>query len=62
MKSQIHTAEAGDRQNFPNTSLPFGFNPEAEWLNGRLAMLGLIAALLLEWLTGQSAITWLTHL
>ncbi|HEY9637199.1 MAG TPA: high light inducible protein [Coleofasciculaceae cyanobacterium] len=32
----------------------FGFTPFAETLNGRLAMLGFVIGLTIEWFTGQN--------
>jgi hypothetical protein len=40
----------------------FGFNEHAEKLNGRLAMIGFVAALILEAVTGHGVIGWLTGL
>ncbi|WP_088429122.1 chlorophyll a/b-binding protein [Halomicronema hongdechloris] len=40
----------------------FGFNRYAEQLNGRLAMIGFVSALLFEALTGQGVFGWLTRL
>jgi hypothetical protein len=40
----------------------FGFNEHAEKLNGRLAMIGFISAMVLEVLTGHGLIGWLTNL
>lgn len=37
----------------------FGFNEYAEKLNGRAAMIGLILALAIEYLSGQSLLSWL---
>ncbi|MGF1566891.1 MAG: chlorophyll a/b-binding protein [Nodosilinea sp.] len=37
----------------------FGWNAYAERINGRFAMVGFIALLLLEWFTQQSFFTWL---
>lgn len=37
----------------------FGFTPFAEQLNGRLAMLGFVIALILELQSGQSLVHWL---
>jgi hypothetical protein len=34
----------------------FGFTPQAENWNGRLAMIGFVAALLTEYLTGQGVL------
>lgn len=39
-----------------------GFNEYAEKLNGRLAMIGFVSALILEALTGHGAIGWLAGL
>lgn len=69
MKGGIVTEEQG-RQNiyavepkmYVSNESQFGFNPQAERLNGRLAMLGFIALLLLEGLTGQGLIGLLTSL
>ncbi len=69
MKGGIVTEEQG-RQNiyavepkmYVSNESQFGFNPQAERLNGRLAMLGFIALLLLEGLTGQGLIGFLTSL
>ena len=69
MKGGIVTEEQG-RQNiyavepkmYVSNESQFGFNPQAERLNGRLAMLGFIALLLLERLTGQGLIGFLTSL
>lgn len=40
----------------------FGFNQHAEKLNGRLAMIGFVSLLLLEALTGNGLIGWLSKL
>ncbi|MDY6941085.1 MAG: chlorophyll a/b-binding protein [Cyanobacteriota bacterium] len=37
----------------------FGFTPQAETLNGRLAMLGFTAVLLIEWFTNQGVLEFL---
>lgn len=37
----------------------FGWVSYAERLNGRFAMVGFVALLLLEWLSGQDFFTWL---
>ncbi len=37
----------------------FGFNAYAERLNGRAAMIGLIAILAVEYTTGQGLLAWL---
>jgi hypothetical protein len=52
----------------PKKSLPadynkpeptFGWTPYAEQLNGRFAMLGFVALLIVEFFTRQDLITWL---
>lgn len=44
----------------PNTQEPlFGFNRYAERLNGRAAMIGFVAMLLVEFLTGKGVLSWL---
>ncbi|MFP4133686.1 MAG: chlorophyll a/b-binding protein [Halothece sp.] len=44
----------------PNTKEPtFGFNRYAERLNGRAAMVGFVALLLVEVLTGKGLLSWL---
>ena len=40
----------------------FGFNEYAEKLNGRLAMIGFVSALIVEIVTGHGVIGWLTNL
>lgn len=40
----------------------FGFNEYAEKLNGRLAMIGFVSLLVLEALTGNGLIGWLSKL
>ncbi|NBD15347.1 MAG: hypothetical protein GVY04_04160 [Cyanobacteria bacterium] len=43
----------------PNTKEPkFGFNQYAERLNGRAAMIGFVALLLIEFLTGKGLLAW----
>ncbi len=44
----------------PKISQPkFGFNDYAERLNGRAAMIGFVAALIVEYVTGQGVMSWL---
>jgi Chlorophyll A-B binding protein len=37
----------------------FGFNRFAERLNGRAAMIGFAALLIIEYVTGQNPLTWM---
>ena len=37
----------------------FGWNPYAELVNGRVAMLAIVGVLVLEWFTNQDIWTWL---
>lgn len=37
----------------------FGFNSYAERLNGRAAMIGFVATLAIEYVTGQGLLSWL---
>ena len=37
----------------------FGFNSYAERLNGRAAMIGFVATLIIEYFTGQGLLSWL---
>ncbi len=70
MTTNGYTVEDGNRLNnyaiepkvYVDDTERFGFNPYAEKLNGRLAMIGFVSALLFEALTGQGIITWLTNL
>jgi Chlorophyll A-B binding protein len=41
------------------TKFQFGSNPSAEVWNGRLAMIGFLAAMLVELTTGQGFMHWL---
>ncbi|MGB3615175.1 MAG: hypothetical protein WBA10_15385 [Elainellaceae cyanobacterium] len=44
----------------PNFYEPkFGFNDYAERLNGRAAMVGFVATLAIEYISGQSLLSWL---
>lgn len=63
MESQTptnHYAEQAERKygEFA-TKFQFGSNPSAEIWNGRLAMLGFFAALIVELATGQGFFHWL---
>ncbi|NMF85769.1 chlorophyll a/b-binding protein [Nodosilinea sp. P-1105] len=65
-----YVVEEGDRLNnyaiepkvYVDDTQQFGFNAYAEKLNGRLAMVGFVSAILFEALTGHGVVTWLTHL
>jgi hypothetical protein len=41
------------------TKFQFGSNPSAEIWNGRLAMIGFLAAVIVELVTGQGFVHWL---
>ena len=44
----------------PNLYEPkFGFNDYAERLNGRAAMIGFVATLAIEYISGQGLLSWL---
>jgi Chlorophyll A-B binding protein len=44
----------------PRTSNPkYGFNNYVERLNGRVAMIGFIAAIVVEAVTGKGVLSWL---
>ncbi|MGI0492397.1 chlorophyll a/b-binding protein [Alkalinema pantanalense CENA528] len=45
-----------------NGQSQFGFNPYAEKLNGRLAMIGFVSAIVLEIVTGHGVVGFLTGL
>ncbi len=47
---------------YVDESQQFGFNEYAEELNGRLAMIGFVSALILELATGHGVIGFLTSL
>ncbi|MBE9009211.1 high light inducible protein [Pseudanabaenaceae cyanobacterium LEGE 13415] len=49
-------------QVYVDSTQQFGFNEYAEKLNGRLAMIGFVSALILEAVTGQGVLSWLFHL
>ncbi|EKQ68556.1 Chlorophyll A-B binding protein [Leptolyngbyaceae cyanobacterium JSC-12] len=69
MRSGVVTEDQG-RQNiyaveptmYVSSESQFGFNKQSELLNGRLAMLGFVALLLLEVFTGHGVIGFLTSL
>ncbi len=43
-----------------STNTPsFGWNFYAERINGRFAMIGFVALLVLEWFTGQTFLSWM---
>ncbi len=65
-----YTTEEGQRLNnfavepkmYVDDTAKVGFTEYAEKLNGRLAMIGFISALILEILTGHGVVGWLTSL
>ncbi len=70
MTSRGYTVEEGNRLNnfavepkvYVDDTQQFGFNVHAEKVNGRLAMIGFVAALLLEVVTGHGVVGWLLNL
>ncbi|MBW4656315.1 MAG: high light inducible protein [Kaiparowitsia implicata GSE-PSE-MK54-09C] len=70
MTSRGYTTEEGGRLNnfavepkmYVDEAQMFGFNEYAEKLNGRLAMIGFVSAIVLEVATGHGVIGWLTSL
>jgi hypothetical protein len=70
MTTNGYTTEEGGRLNnfaiepkvYVDDTQRFGFNAYAEQLNGRLAMIGFVSAVVFEALTGHGIVTWLTHL
>jgi hypothetical protein len=50
------TNGAKTMQGEDRNELKFGFTPQAENWNGRLAMIGFVAALITEFLTGQGVL------
>ncbi|MDJ0724920.1 MAG: chlorophyll a/b-binding protein [Prochloraceae cyanobacterium] len=70
MTTRGYTTEEGNRLNnyavepkvYVDDTERAGFTEYAEKLNGRLAMIGFVSALLLEVLTGHGVIGWLTSL
>ena len=69
MRSGVVTEEQG-RQNiyavepqmYVSSESQFGFNQQSELLNGRLAMIGFVALLILEVATGHGLIGFLSNL
>lgn len=53
---------AVEPQMYVDDTQKFGFNEYAEKLNGRLAMIGFVSALILEVVTGHGVIGWLAGL
>lgn len=70
MTTRGYTTEEGDRLNnfavepkvYVDDTQRAGFTEFAEKLNGRLAMIGFVSALLLEISTGHGVVGWLTTL
>jgi hypothetical protein len=70
MTARGYTVEEGDRLNvfavepkvYVDDTQRAGFTEFAEKLNGRLAMIGFVSALLLEITTGHGVVGWLTSL
>ena len=51
--------EAQSETNRHEAEPGFGWNPYAEVVNGRVAMLAIVSLLMLEWFTKQDLLTWL---
>ncbi|NMG07395.1 chlorophyll a/b-binding protein [Brasilonema sp. UFV-L1] len=70
MTGRTYVVEEGNRLNnyaiepkmYVDETQKFGFTEYAELLNGRLAMIGFVALIALEVLTGHGFIGWLTSL
>jgi hypothetical protein len=70
MITRGYTTEEGNRLNnfaiepevYVDDTQRAGFTEFAEKLNGRLAMIGFVSALLLEISTGHGVVGWLTNL
>ena len=70
MKVKGYSVEEGNRLNnfavepkvYVDESVQAGFTEYAEKLNGRLAMIGFVSALILEVVTGHGVVGWLTGL
>lgn len=57
MSSEIPPQPASEAPNQPEPA--FGWTPYAELINGRFAMVGFVALIVLEFFTRQDLITWL---
>ena len=70
MRAKGYSVEEGNRLNnfavepkvYIDETNRAGFTEYAEKLNGRLAMIGFVSALILEVVTGHGVIGWLTSL
>ena len=70
MTTRGYTTEEGNRLNnfavepkvYVDETPRAGFTEFAEKLNGRLAMIGFVSALLLEIVTGHGVVGWITNL
>lgn len=70
MTSRGYTVEEGQRLNnfavepkmYVDNNVKPGFTKYAEQLNGRMAMIGFVALLAFEAISGQGLISWLTSL
>ncbi|MGF1542381.1 MAG: high light inducible protein [Pleurocapsa sp.] len=70
MTTRGYTTEEGNRLNnfavepkvYVDETPRTGFTEFAEKLNGRLAMIGFVSALLLEVATGHGVVGWITNL
>jgi hypothetical protein len=70
MMTRTYVVEEGNRLNnyalepkmYVDETQKLGFTEYAENLNGRLAMIGFVSLIVIEALTGQGLIEWLTSL
>lgn len=53
------SGNSAKRDNLPEPDPAFGWSAYAERINGRFAMVGFVALVLLEFFTHQDLITWL---
>ncbi|MGQ4648078.1 chlorophyll a/b-binding protein [Lyngbya aestuarii] len=59
MSSETPLSEQSPQAASPQPEPAFGWTPYAEQINGRFAMIGFVALLILELLTGQGLLSWL---
>lgn len=59
MKSETAPIDTSPQESLNQPEPRFGWTAYAEQINGRFAMVGFVALLLIEWLTGQGLLTWM---